>query len=398
MLRSNGGCLSQSSIKRALAISLSLFFLSCQRAPTTWEPGQAFVTQVVVGSSQGSQLQTVQLEGVMDSKTLRGRIVEFTLAPGERQGADGTKQLMGQSPVARFIQSKDGVNIPADVLTLQMTTLYFHMQSLKKLENKIVEEKNLVNWPRRVGLRANAKDPNNRFNNAFYNADLDVLYFVPYVETQLPVPLNSGVIGHEHFHAYFSEHVLKKLKIDKDDIYSEYVLKSLNEGLADVWGWLYSGEPDFVALSLPMLSNRRTLEKPTDSSLEIKSEARLRSQAHSAQQICPNVVGCKNAGQLTTDEAYENGTVLARLFRYLMISRQQKSNLSFEDMRVQMGQKLLMLLAKIQKSAEAEELNLEEAVVQWTKLMDVQNKEECDFVKDALSTLKYIDQVCLKQK
>lgn len=373
--------MSQATFIKALGIFCSLIFISCQRAPTAWAPGKVFVTQVVVGTAQGSKLETVQLEGVMDAKTLRGQIVEFTLSPGEK-GTGESKQLVGSSPIARFIESRDGIHLPADVLTLQMTTLYFHLQSLKKLENKIADQKNIVSWPRRVGLRANAKDPNNRFNNAFYNSDLDVLYFVPYVDSQLPVPMNAGVVGHEHFHAYFTKHVLKKVKLNKADLYSEFILKSLNEGLADVWGWLYSGEPDFVALSLPQLSERRVLEKPTNAAIEIKSEARLRSQAQSGVKL---------------GEVYENGTELARVLKAVISSQQAAMKSNFADVRVEAGRQLLLLLVEIEKMAETDQLSLENVVVAWSKLAKVSAQGDCEFIMTALSTQKFIEQICSNQ-
>lgn len=394
MSRSIGGSLFSNSNTIKFAILVSALFMGCQRAPTRWEPGAPFVTQVALGTNSEAPLQVVQLFGVKDSKTLRGDVVEFKISPGEKREGNN-KGLVGQAPVARFIESRDGVMIPADVLTLQMTSLYFHLQSLKKLESKVLPKGGLT-WPRHVGLRALALDPASRFNNAFYGSELDVLYFVPYTQNQLPVPLNAGVIGHEHFHAYFAKQVILPLRTKKKSVYLDYVLKSLNEGLADVWGWLYTGDPDFIALSMPQLLKKRTLEIQANSELHIKPESLLRAEAFEAQQLCPNLERCKSANQLTIDEAYENGTELARLIKAVTYSIQKESKISFEALRVQMGQQLMTLLHRIEILAQEDNLSLEQVVIEWHNIAQVKSPQDCEMIKSALSSKKMIDQVCLK--
>ncbi len=377
-----------------LVILTSLILTSCQRVPSQWQSGQSFVTQVVVSSSEGSKVETVHLEGVRDSKTLRGDIVEFTYSPGEKNGPDG-KRLVGQAPVARFIESRDGVMIPADVLSLQMTSLYYHLQSLKKFEEKLNLSENLT-WPRKVGLRAKTKSPDNRFNNAFYNAELDVIYFVPYTEEQLPVPLNAGVIGHELFHAYFAKYVAKKIKEKNLSTYNEFVLKSLNEGLADVWGWLFTGQIDFVALSLSKAKtlNDRTLETSKDTSLQLPTRNQMKRQARAAEILCSQVENCKKPNQLNITESYEYGTQLARLIKVLSLQQQEIKNESFEEMRIRVAKSVLETLDKIAVLTDDDGLSIENVAILWSQIIKVEGETQCSKMKEALIDPELKDKVC----
>jgi len=112
--------------------------------------------------------------------------------------------------------------------------------------------------------------------------------------------VNGGVIGHEYFHAIFNSVVLQPLrasmatelagesaanlhegvfpggrecgllKIDETgtppdpkivrEMYRIRLLRAMNEGLADFWGWIYSGETDFVGRSLSYTKGTRNLD------------------------------------------------------------------------------------------------------------------------------------------
>lgn len=372
-------------------LAISLLLLSCNGKPSKWSADEYFYTQVVVGNSEGSVFKVVALKGVQDQKTLRGQVVEFFLSPGEKDN-----QLVGQAPVARFVQGKDGVHIPADVLSLQMVTLYYHMQSLKEFEEKLSDQA-VNSWPRKIGLQVNSKDTAARYNNAFYNQKLETLYFVPYTDSNLPIPLNPGVIAHEYFHSYFAKIVLKPLESQKKvkrDLYTEYVLKSLNEGLADTWGWIYTGDPDFVSLSLPQLSGVRKLGPWKIEKTQIKSEAKLKSETQFADSSCEDFESCEKPMQLLVNEAYENGTVIAQLIKDIITLDQIENKKAKPDSQIFAGQSILKLLEKIKASVDSGSLSLENAVLLWSNSLGKLSDTQCESLKTAISTDSIRDQIC----
>src|SRR5690606_9491676 len=103
----------------------------------------------------------------------------------------------------------------------------------------------------------------------------------------LPMALNGGILAHEHFHAYFFALLLEKVILILDQwptptassVHSGVksgwwlphfnstlnhnmgVLLAWNEGLADFWGYLYSGDPQFIGESLPHRLRARSLDR-----------------------------------------------------------------------------------------------------------------------------------------
>jgi len=371
--------------------AISFLLMSCSGQPSKWSADEPFTTQIVAGNAEGSVFKVVTLKGVQDQKTLRGQVVEFFLSPGEKGN-----QLVGQAPVARFIQGRDGVHIPADVLSLQMVTLYHHMQSLKEFEEKLSDEA-VGTWPRKIGLQVNSKDPDTRYNNAFYNQKLETLYFVPYTDSSLPIPLNPGVIAHEYFHSYFAKFVLKPLAAQKKvkrDLYTEYVLKSLNEGLADTWGWIYTGDPDFLSLSLPRLNGMRKLESWDIRKTQIKPEAELKTETQFADNSCEDFDSCEMPMQDLVKKAYENGTVIAQLFKDMITFDQIENKKAKSDSQIFAGRSILELLEQIKKSVDSGSLSLENTVLLWSKLLGELSNSQCEVLKSAISTDSIRDQIC----
>lgn len=377
-----GGTLSSNRTRLFLSITLLGLSLGCQKNPENWNAGKPFKTQIVVGTSSGVEFKIVELEGVKDQKTLKGDVVEFFLSPGEKNS-----KVVGQSAIARFVQDSDGVFIPANSLSLQMVSLYFHMQSLRKLEIESLSQ-TYVSWPRQIGLQVNTKNAETRFNNAFYNSQLDVIFFVPYADQQLPLPLNGGIIAHEHFHSYFSYGIQQKLSAEKIEPLDDYMLKSLNEGLADIWGWIYTGQPDFISLSLPDLGQLRKLDTThLGVPLQVKSKSELESDLKYSEVECEKYKGCTSSAQIITALSYVNGTVLARTLKNFLTEQ----NLSQKEM----ARKIFKLIEIIEQLTVKKTLNFESVIVEWAKLFESLSSESCEILKSSIKTKEIQDQVCI---
>ncbi len=367
----------------------------CQPRSNKWSRGEGFKTQIIVSRSFKTEFQQVELMGVMDKSTLIGEIADFYYSPGDENGT-----LVGAKPVARFIED-DGVYIPADQTSLQMVTLYYHMQQLKKLEmESLNSQESILKWPRKIALAVRVQNsPDMKYNNAFYNGKVDALYFVPYRSTAFPIPLNPGVIAHEHFHSYFSYQVINplikkqllptELKVTdvsevkfRQDLYNTYVLKIINEGLADVWGWIYSRDPDFVALSLPKAGTDRTLEKITGANTRMKSEAELKNEI---SEIISNCVQLNQ--KCATDDSYRHGTKLARNLKAFAMVRQASVGASDEVSQKMMAGKVLTLITEIQETFSTnKEISLDKVLSLWEKQFDSLSQTECEVLEQSAST------------
>lgn len=363
---------------------LALFLvlqMGCQPRETKWEAGDSFKTQIIVSKSIGTEFKQVELFGVMNKGTLAGSVVDFYFSPGDESG-----KLIGNKPLARFVED-DGVYIPADQISLQMVTLYYHLQELKSLEQKArFSTESILKWPRKVALQVSVLDsPEMKYDNAFYNSNLDALFFVPYKDTALPIPLNPGIIAHEHFHSLFAYQVLNPLveerKIPKssaaqksvDGLYSLYVLKAINEGLADVWGWIYSNDPDFVALSLPKAESSRNLEKGTDYSLRVLSQSEMQDRVKIIASHCEGV-----ETKCIADESYRLATPLARGFKAFAKAHMQATGASEKDVRLMLATKVLNINSDIQKSiSNGEIIDLDKVVLFLEKQFQTLSEHEC---------------------
>ncbi len=55
--------------------------------------------------------------------------------------------------------------------------------------------------------------------------------------------------------------------LSEESLHSYYHMalkRGLNEGLADFWGWMYTGDPDFIAQSIPAVKESRSLKASND--------------------------------------------------------------------------------------------------------------------------------------
>ncbi len=236
-------------------------------------------------------LEFFELKELSDIRTVAGKYVQFFMSP---RVVDG--ELRGTSPQARFIRNGAGQYIPGNEMTQQLVTVYAHMQRLALLDQEVGAE-GVNTWPRKVGVAIRVKEGSQ--NNAYYDGESDSMFLVPYNQAGLPIPINGGIIAHEHFHSLFYKLSMADSPVqsnvhDREEFfgmagieesgrrqrrffpslvgaeemeeselrryYNLVMTRSLNEGLADFWGWMYTGNPDFIAQSLPREGAVRSLK------------------------------------------------------------------------------------------------------------------------------------------
>lgn len=268
--------------------------------PSDSRVGTATVVTYMPQEEGGYRLQRFELIGISDIKAVAGRFVNFFVAP-KITVLNGKEKMTGSSPRAQFIRNSAGDYIASDSFTIELFSIYAHMQKLAALDKELGVE-GVNKWPRDIGVAVRADG--GMVNNAQYYGPADVMYFVRYTKSQLPIQVNAGVLAHEHFHSLFyklvpgseatrkSVHnhlaetpeapqkptilngssqdtdvqfqVLKAPPASARDLKTEQEMREvyyggLNEGFADFWGWMYTGDPDFIALSLPEYKELRTL-------------------------------------------------------------------------------------------------------------------------------------------
>lgn len=248
--------------------------------------GSVRVMAPVNGSNGDYSLALLELSGISNLATMTGKFVRFFMSPRVTNN-----RLDGISPRTRFVKNSQGVFVPADEITSQMAVIYAHMQKLAALDEELGAG-GVNKWPRDIGVAVRVRGGIQ--NNAFYDGKTDSMLFVPYTRSELPISVNAGILAHEHFHSLFYKIVLgdstaevhahdfhriigedfedpargvvfgdPEVSISEKDLnyfYHMAVTRGLNEGLADFWGWMYTGDPDFIARSLKAESGGRSLK------------------------------------------------------------------------------------------------------------------------------------------
>lgn len=241
-------------------------------------------------------LQNVSIESYDNPAMLQGRHAHVMVDPGVRGG--GFDQ---QTPIGRYLRNRDGVYVPLDYISLQAAAVQAHFERLAQLDGELGAQSN---WPARIALDMNLlrDDGKRTTDNALFWDELDALLIPPYTGARVPIAANAGILAHEHFHMIFYAMVLRPLgpegrligqtakdfrrlhalgpmkenaeaggdtseekPVSEEEIvrrYNSLYLTALNEGLADFWGWVYSGDPDFIAASLPREGRRRRIDRP----------------------------------------------------------------------------------------------------------------------------------------
>lgn len=276
-----------------------LIFPGCSREPDTHKVSGNVTVRIPIHSEGGSyQLREVELLGIQSLYKLSGDYVTFYIYPSVK----GTK-IHGSKPKARFLKSGD-VYVPEDVVSQQLAVIYAHFQRLAALDVELGAE-GVNTWPRDIGVLVRYREDNGALstNSAYYDPGTDAVLVVPYTQDNLPIYVNAGVLAHEHFHSLYQKLVQKHLEPEKKNPSEEKKLKrisdlrevdlemdkepvttqgrkatkvqpeqgddrdeyhallslGLNEGLADFWAWIYTGDPDFLQWSLPKERAARSL-------------------------------------------------------------------------------------------------------------------------------------------
>ncbi|MBK7960269.1 MAG: hypothetical protein IPK04_03005 [Bdellovibrionales bacterium] len=345
--------------------------------PNSEDIGGSIETQIPLQNHAGEySLQRVQLTQLQSLRSMRGDYAEFFLSPKVQSGG-----LDGSAFQGRYAKMGD-LWIARDMMSLTAATIYYHLQELWHLDSS-VGAADLKPKRQQVALSAIIEDGDGRVqNNALFEVSSRALLFVTYTDTDLPISVNSGILAHEHFHSLFYPLVLEPLiqgnfvsdahsglyqlaghapsrssgsvttasnspvptatspatdasQKRRNLIYHLLWLKAINEGLADVWGWAYTWDPDFISLSLPSQKTLRTLKVQQ----EISSFVKASSMKPLAAVI--DQADLEDIPSLITNAGYVVGTEWARFFKQYLDTNLQNPDVSSPEGRSIARQKML---------------------------------------------------------
>lgn len=261
-------------------------------------------------------IQKVQVNTVSDWAPLRGTAAKIRSHVNRIKG----NTYSSQEVMMEYTHDKSGVIVPSTEFSTEVASIYAHMERLQKLDIELALPE--ASTARKVYVKFIEGIGGGEIltNNAFYDASVDSFFVVPYRMNRLPLSVNGAVLAHEHFHSIFARLLLvplikasqskgkkafsindltphaegssksilnffnleapqvrAEIKLDenlntaanvdasKTEFLNKAILRGLNEGLADVWGWMYSNDPCIMSSSFDSeTSDERCLTTETD--------------------------------------------------------------------------------------------------------------------------------------
>lgn len=388
-----------------------LAFMGCKPAPSEQTANGDLSVQIPLPeSSNGNSdylLKTVTLKGISNLREVRGKYAQFFYAPGLVEG-----RLSGSAPIAYFAKGKNETYLAKDTLSLQMATIYYHMQSLMTWAQDLGIT---VKGPFQVGLNTKIKgDAAIQANNAFYDGRSKAMIFVPYTEKEMPISVNGGIIAHEFFHSIFYSKVLgplskKRVQISQRlsdenvhslegwsehkkiaagnltevELFNETYLRGINEGLADFWGWAYTDDPDFIKWSLSAHVKARSLNKPDH--VVYKTDRDIESAVLEAQVISDD------PSLALSNFVYDVGTPYARFLKELVNVKMKNEGLMRAEAKKAVSEFILRFIEHLGHDAMA--LNTTDRLSTQSLFKAVaeadagrQSKDQCELIIQYLNS------------
>ena len=218
--------------------------------------------------SQEYELIVSEIETLTDPQTIQGDVAELrgggalnvsTSAPEGREDVlDAITVSADKTPSAEYFIDQ-GVAVPFDTDSQLMVTLYHHIERADQyfmgLDVDPVGKLKTYYFPQFAifGIQLPLLT-----DNAAYAVTLDAFLIPPTVFLTEGVPLsaNRGVMVHEYSHAVFNRLVFDNDRAPRpiwDETFDETArneLRSLDEGVADIFGALATGDSDFIGPSI----------------------------------------------------------------------------------------------------------------------------------------------------
>ncbi len=352
-------------------------------------------------------IQKVQVNTISEWAPLRGTAAQLR----SHVNRIDDNFYSSQEVMMEYSHDKSGAIIPLTQFSTEVASIYAHMERFQKLDIELSIPEASIARKVYVKFIEDIGGGEILFNNAFYDATVDSFFVVPYRGARLPLSVNSAVLAHEHFHSIFARLLLipllkaskskdknifsinefsphiegfaksvfnvfnlkapnnrTELKMDEStasadtgrtQFMNKAILRGLNEGLADVWGWMYSADPCFMAPSFGNdVSDERCLTV---------EPGLLRMTG--AETLGSKYSSWKNKDAQAVKYGYELGTNLARM---LFLRMEERGDFANGETKKKWAQRIVNILPTflphmIKVYVDEQMLN---SVMQWEKSVD----------------------------
>jgi hypothetical protein len=259
-------------------------------------------------------------------------------------GADGFRGHTVRPRVARY----KNVWRPLDTDSLMSLAAFAVMERLYDFDDRFGMLERLK-WPRVIGVEIPVRTSMGAIiNNALYDADKDVIAVAPYHAARVPVSVNHGIMAHEHFHAHFAA-AWRKIGGLKPvargerpplQVVNRAVIAGWNEGLADYYAFVFTGNADYLRGSLPDID---AFER------ELSGEIRPMYSWENMNELLHCAATCKSSRD-DISYSYHIGTAMARfLYRWGISAR-----IAHDDILALVHQRLPDFIASLQNRVDAD--------------------------------------------
>jgi len=337
-------------------------------------------------------LQYVPIHSLKDRQKVHGDVAHMSVNPSIRGDS-----YRAEDPKARLAKISEGKYVPEDTTTTALYTVYAHTERLQELERQLGLQ-DLIPYPRKIGVEVNVRiDGEKEDNNGFYLGELDVTIYSRYSLNKLSTAFNAGLIAHEHFHAIFwhlvskdldtqfialdtrnmDEEVLQKkaLKIHRSNL---FYLRAYNEGLADLWANIYTGQDRFLNKSLS--KNKDNPFRDFHPGRSLYKYQNKKMKAYKAHDLMLS----KKEKYQPGAEAYRHGFHIAYLLRSKMLRdlNVKLAASSKESGKLLMAEYVINFLYKLRKMLKENlQYGLDENDI-LPLIYEQDNKEDCKVVKN----------------
>jgi hypothetical protein len=129
--------------------------------------------------------------------------------------------------------------------------------------------------------------------------------------------------------------------------YNQTLVRGMNEGLADYWGWLYTNDTDYISVSLPKFGTARKMELDAATIGSIETSSAIASKVSEAQEASE-----KPTEYLST-YIYKIGTPHARFLKELTQRISYDNKTSLKVAKVQMARAIYNYMKNLSATTKA---------------------------------------------
>jgi hypothetical protein len=328
-------CKSPFSIWTAAGLGMALLALvNCSNSSDSG-PDKYLVPVI---TSQGEQLQEVELPTLHKPQNLSGDVAEIVLK--NASFGDPSKGVQGKTEMR--LSKQGNLWVANDPVTQLGLGSYYLMEQIYARE-KAMGVLKYLNYPLRMAVAAEVNQSSDRLefqNNASVFTDYMSVVVYRYGDSYDPMALDPTVMSHEHFHLLFEvlfmrpfmNRMIQRFNVTEDSLATAYrnnqnldavtyvygLIQAWNEGLADFYSYVHTGETHFGRWSLsPTFSEAREMSVPNLEHLFLGDQALqvFANPGPDCERMCVR---------------YVQGTTFARTMYKLSIAESTREQLAVE--------------------------------------------------------------------